>query len=213
MQITGGKVSFKRSYQPEQYGSKGAEVEISFMMAEGEELGTKLDDVAKIVKTKALQLCNIKTEALGNAPPDVVKVAEKIIEQALAEPTEAKAEKPAKAKGRTKADLEAEKIAAAGGGKATVEAAKVEPEGEDLGATFNEDATPEPEIPDTELSSAMNATVGRLNPSNGNTTPKLIKALIQTFKPHDFPADGVFKSGQIPQNMRKQFLAKLKEMK
>ena len=146
-------------------------------------------------------------------------MAEKIIEKVLAEPAvETKAEKtPAKPKGRTKADLEAEKIAAAGGGNATVEAATpkaaVEPEGEDLGATFNEDATPEPEIPDTELSSAMNATVGRLNPTNGGTTPKFIKELIQTFKPHDFPANGVFKSAQIPQNMRKQFLMKLKEMK
>ena len=211
MQVTGGRVSFKRSYQPEQYGSKGAEVEISFSMAEEEVLTTQLDEVGKLVKAKVLQLCNIKTEALGNAPPDVVAAAKVTVEPVK--------EKP---KAKTKADLEAEKLASLGVKSPKSDAAPASakeqssaaaaPEGEDLGG-FNEDATEEPEIPDTELSSAMNATVGRLNPSNANTTPKLIKALIQTFKPHDFPADGVFKSGQIPQNMRKQFLAKLKELK
>ena len=209
MQITGGKVSFKRSYQPEQYGSKGAEVEISFMMAEGEALTTQLDDVARIVKAKVLQLCNIKTETLGNAPADVA-----------AAKVEVKTE-TAKPSGKTKADLEAAKLkelknapkqeAVATPAKEQVDA-PVASEGEDLGG-FDEDKAEEPEISDTELSAAMNATVGRLNPTNGGTTPKTIKALIQTFKPHDFPADGVFKSGQIPQPMRKQFLAKLKEMK
>ena len=209
MQITGGKVSFKRSYQPEQYGSKGAEVEISFMMAEGEALTTQLDDVARIVKAKVLQLCNIKTETLGNAPADVA-----------AAKVEVKTE-TAKPSGKTKADLEAAKLtelknapkqeAVAAPAKEQVDA-PVASEGEDLGG-FDEDKVEEPEISDTELSAAMNATVGRLNPTNGGTTPKTIKALIQTFKPHDFPADGVFKSGQIPQPMRKQFLAKLKEMK
>src|ERR1017187_8769419 len=98
MQINGGKVSFKRSYQPEQYGSKGAEVEISFSMAEEEVLTTQLDDVGKLVKAKVLQVCNIKTEARGNAPPDVVAAAK----------VEWKTE-PVKA--RTKADLEVEKKA------------------------------------------------------------------------------------------------------
>ena len=211
MQVTGGRVIFERSYEPEQYGSKGSEVEISFSMAEEEVLTTQLDEVGKLVKAKVLQLCNIKTEALGNAPPDVVAAAKVTVEPVK--------EKP---KAKTKADLEAEKLASLGVKSPKSDAAPASakeqssaaaaPEGEDLGG-FNEDATEEPEIPDTELSSAMNATVGRLNPSNANTTPKLIKALIQTFKPHDFPADGVFKSGQIPQNMRKQFLAKLKELK
>ena len=210
MQITGGKVSFKRSYQPEQYGSKGAEVEISFIMAEGEELTTQLDDVARIVKAKVLQLCNIKTETLGNAPADVAAAAKVEVKTETAKPS-----------GKTKADLEAAKLkelknapkqeAVATPAKEQVDA-PVASEGEDLGG-FDEDKAEEPEISDTELSAAMNATVGRLNPTNGGTTPKTIKALIQTFKPHDFPADGVFKSGQIPQPMRKQFLAKLKEMK
>src|ERR1017187_5018546 len=103
MQINGGKVSFKRSYQPEQYGSKGAEVEISFSMAEEEVLTTQLDEVGKLVKAKVLQLCNIKTEALGNAPPDVAAAAKVTVEPVK--------EKP---KAKTKADLEAEKLASLG---------------------------------------------------------------------------------------------------
>ena len=204
MQITGGKVSFKRSYQPEQYGSKGADVEISFMMAEGEELGTKLDDVAKLVKGKVLQLCNIKTETLGNAPADVAKAAFTV---------ETKVEPPkpeVKPKAKTKADLEAEKLAAL---KAKEPEPKVAPEGEDLGGTFSEEDGEQPEISDTEIVTAINATCERLNPTNGNTTPKLIKALIQTFRPHDLAADATFKSIQIAQKLRRQFLAKLKEMK
>lgn len=227
MQITGGKVAFKRSYQPEQYGSKGADVEITFTLQEGEELGAQLDHVGNLVKAQVLRLCNIKTEALGNAPADVVKagtitgttIAPKDVVVGTVTPKPETTKPP---KGRTKSDLEAEKIAAAGGttppkseaASAPAKDQAAEPEqseGEDIEG-FNEDDTPAPEISDVELSSAMNATVARLDPTNGKTTAKLIKALIQTFKPHDFSAAAQFKSAQIPQALRKQFLEKLKTL-
>jgi hypothetical protein len=58
-QITAGKVSFARSVQPAQYETKKAEVELSFSLAEGEELGAFLDDVAAKAQEKALQMVGL----------------------------------------------------------------------------------------------------------------------------------------------------------
>lgn len=215
MQIIGGKVSFKRSYQPEQYGSKGAEVELSFSLAEGEPFGAQLDDVAKLVKTKVLQLCNIKTEALGNAPADVKNAG------ALEGVAVETAVKPDKVKPtRTKADLEADATAKLGGKpgpkseaapSASANQAAQEP-ADDLEG-FDEDAVPAREIPDTELSSAMNRVVGVLKTKHGTAAPGMVRDLIQTFKPSTVAKETVFKSGMIPQNMRAEFLRKLEELK
>ena len=56
MQITGGRVVFSRTVQPAQYESKRAEVELSFVLAEGEALGEALDEVSKICKAEVLQM-------------------------------------------------------------------------------------------------------------------------------------------------------------
>lgn len=209
MQIIGGKVSFKRAYQPEQYGSKGAEVEISFSLGEGEELGTKLDEVGVLVKNKTLELCGIRTEKVGAAPPDV-----------KLEPAP-KAEVPAK----TKADLEKEQTdklnakvktekkpapkSEAAPAPAKEKAVEPEAEGEDLGgATFDEDAEEnQPDVTGEVMSQAMNAAVARLNKVHGGAAPKLVKALIATF------VEPPKKSHDIPQKMRHEFLKKLAELK
>jgi hypothetical protein len=60
-QITGGKITYARTIQPAQYESKRAEVELTFVLAEGEDLGNTLDDVARKVKTKALQMVGLKS--------------------------------------------------------------------------------------------------------------------------------------------------------
>ncbi len=60
VQITGGRVLYSRTVQPAQYETKRAEVEVAFVLAEGEDLGENLDEAASIVKKKALQMVGIK---------------------------------------------------------------------------------------------------------------------------------------------------------
>ncbi len=60
MQITGGRVLFGRTVQPAQYESKKSEVELSFVLAENEELGGALEEIGKIVKAEALHLVGIE---------------------------------------------------------------------------------------------------------------------------------------------------------
>lgn len=56
MQITGGTVSFLRSVQPAQYETKKAEVILTFTLGEGELLEDKLDAVATLAQSKALEM-------------------------------------------------------------------------------------------------------------------------------------------------------------
>jgi hypothetical protein len=74
VQITAGKVIFARSVQPAQYETKKAEVELSFSLAEGEELGAWLDDVAAKAQAKALEMVGLKPAQ--EAKPAATKKAE-----------------------------------------------------------------------------------------------------------------------------------------
>ena len=74
-QITGGRVSFKRSFQPEQYGSRGAEAELSFSVAEGEDLlkaNEWLDRCGRLAQDKVMELVYAKAPAGAKAvKPDL----------------------------------------------------------------------------------------------------------------------------------------------
>lgn len=61
-QITGGKISYGRTVQPAQYESKKAEIELTFVLAEGEKLGSTLDHAAEIAKNKVLELVGLKAQ-------------------------------------------------------------------------------------------------------------------------------------------------------
>ena len=56
MQITSGRVVFSRTVQPAQYESKKAEVELSFVLAEGEELKDTIEEVGERCKDAVLDL-------------------------------------------------------------------------------------------------------------------------------------------------------------
>ncbi len=56
MQITCGRVVYSRTVQPAQYESKKAEMELSFVLAEGEKLSDTLAKVGDIVKQNVLDL-------------------------------------------------------------------------------------------------------------------------------------------------------------
>lgn len=55
-QITGGRVVFSRTVQPAQYESKRAEVELTFVLAEGEDLNGTLNDVSLKAKNQVLDI-------------------------------------------------------------------------------------------------------------------------------------------------------------
>jgi hypothetical protein len=54
MQITSGRVVYKRTIQPAQFESKSAEIELSFSLAEGEELGDAIVDTMEAAKEEVL---------------------------------------------------------------------------------------------------------------------------------------------------------------
>lgn len=65
-QITGGKVSFVRKFQPEQYGTRGAEAEISFVVEEGADLLTANEWFARagrMAQAKVMELVYAKPGA------------------------------------------------------------------------------------------------------------------------------------------------------
>lgn len=102
MQITGGKVSFSRSVQPAQYETKRADVELSFVLAEGETLADALDQVAALAKGKGLEMVGLKENGAGTGTKQIVTP-----------PPAATTSVPTTGNGRTKADLEKEALAAA----------------------------------------------------------------------------------------------------
>jgi hypothetical protein len=65
-QITGGTVSFVRKFQPEQYGTRGAEAEISFVVEEGADLLTAnewFDRAGRMAQAKVMELVYAKPGA------------------------------------------------------------------------------------------------------------------------------------------------------
>ena len=60
VQITQGRVVYSRTIQPAQYESKKGECELTFVLAEGEDLGNALDECAELVKAKALEMVGVK---------------------------------------------------------------------------------------------------------------------------------------------------------
>jgi hypothetical protein len=211
MQIIGGKVSFKRSFQPEQYGSKGADVEISFSLTEGEQLGDQLDKIGAMVKAKALELCGIKTEKNANAPADVAAAAKPMTATEVTERTNAAVKETVEKIGAKEAAAAAitakEKAKAEKAPKPekTTEAAPAKPA--DDFSEFDEDAAEsQPEITQDQMTTAMNRKVAELKEKHGGAAPTMIKALINTF------VEPPKKSHDIPQNLRAEFLKKLEAL-
>lgn len=207
MQITGGKVTFTRGIQPAQFETKKAEVEISFTLAEGEELGAGLDRAAELAQGKALELVGLKKPAVTagstaqttqEATPKTAGPTKADLEAEKATELAAKAARAEAAKGKAvvfpKADdgidmTDADKPAISTGGE-RVDPAEMSSDDDLLMGTA-------PEVSDVDLTS----TITRKNHAIKN--PTAIKALIGTFV---VPPKG---SRDIPQALRADFLAKL----
>lgn len=68
MQISGGRVVYSRTVQPAQYESKRAEVELTFVLAEHEQLDNQLDLVSSIVKEQAEEMVGINVPPPSRSP-------------------------------------------------------------------------------------------------------------------------------------------------
>ncbi len=113
MQITGGTVIFARSVQPAQFENKKAEVQLTFVLGDGENLDDKLDYVAGLAEAKALEMVGLRrapkpepaSQATALTPPATGSNAAAFDGPAATKPEETEAP------GKTKADLEAEMMA------------------------------------------------------------------------------------------------------
>lgn len=94
-QIIGGKITFGRTVNPAQYESKKAEVEISFVVAEGEDFHQIAQEAAAFAEAKALEMVGLKPiPKVAVAPPKATDTKEEYAERAKAE--EAKLPPPLK---------------------------------------------------------------------------------------------------------------------
>lgn len=203
MQITGGRVSFRRVVQPAQYESKEGLVELSFAVAEGE--GDKaqafLDATAQMAQEKALELVGLK--------PTTAKAPElKVVETPPSEATQ-KAKDDAKAKAAAKLNAKEKKAEATKGNelddlpadpKPNISASpedRKDPDGLD---GLDEDVLgPAPkEITDVELRDAVSIWV------NKHKNAAAVKDLRSKFAGP--PPKGL---NDIPQSKRVAFLAEL----
>lgn len=94
-QIIGGKITFGRTVNPAQYESKKAEVEISFVVAEGEDFHQIAQEAAAFAEAKALEMVGLKPiPKAAAAPTKAAETKEEYAERAKAE--EAKLPPPLK---------------------------------------------------------------------------------------------------------------------
>jgi hypothetical protein len=122
-QISGGKVSFKRTFQPEQYGSRGAEAELSFVLAEGEDLlkaNEWFDRCGRLAQEKVMELVYAKAPAGAKAvvkdlpaPAEKASPEVKVLAAAVIEADKAEGKEQAAAKLNAKDEAAKAKVAKA----------------------------------------------------------------------------------------------------
>jgi hypothetical protein len=213
MQITGGRVVYGRTVQPAQYESKKAEVEITFVLAEGEDLGDSLDKAAAYAMSKGQEMVGVKPAT----KPARSAMAE---DGARAEAAEAAVVLDK----RTKEGKEAAKAAAAAAMNAKDAGKKPDTEAlpEDKPAisttpenrvdpndtSFLDEGSEEPAvITDKELHDAAGKKNTVLMKTHGNAAPAMIKALKNEYAP--LPKQ----LKDIAQDKRAEFLKRLEALK
>lgn len=66
-QVTSGRVVYSRTVQPAQYESKRAEVELSFVIEDGEDLEAAAREVGEAARRQNLGLLGIKSKERSRA--------------------------------------------------------------------------------------------------------------------------------------------------
>jgi hypothetical protein len=197
--INGGRVVFSRSVQPAQYESKKAEVELTFIIPEGNDPAdtSMLDQAMALAQAKALEAVGLKKV------PQVAAPVQKPAQEAPAEPAKVapvEAEKPPATKEQAAAAMNARE------GKPVVVMPAISSGGERVSPEDEEDpdlmsAAETVEITDAVMKHACSERNAAIK------APQKIKAVIAEFV--KFPKG----CADIPQNQRQAFLDKLKELK
>jgi hypothetical protein len=198
MHISSGRVVYLRSVQPAQYETKKAEVELTFALAEGEELGNHLTYVSSLAMARAHQM-------VGIAAPEAPAAKEtKTAVQRAAE----KAEKIEKgAENTTVSDaVFGEKVA----NKPAAE--------EDIPGFLKRDAEnklpadpllaelvgTQPDLTDQEFSAQVVAIVAKIGVAGPNAVREKLNKFIPEGKPRQISA--------VPANQRRTFLAEIQTL-
>lgn len=212
MQIVSGKVIFGRTVQPAQYESKKAEVEISFVLAEGEPLGDSLDIAGLMAKVKVLELVGLKPGS--NQPAAAAAAGLKAVEAAVEEPAkdppkpkvrQAPGQKEAAAAAMNARDASAKQTTAGQAEKQSPSESSASHKASDPDDALFDDAPAAP-ITDNDLMKAASAANARLQGTHQGAAPQMIKALRDKFvSPPGRVSD-------IPQEKRAEFLRQLEAL-
>ena len=184
--ITGGRVVYGRTVQPAQYESKKAEVELTFGVEEGGDLGGFLDETAALAMAKAHEMVGMKSEAKKPAPKAPPQTATATAPQGQKEAAAAKMNAKDKAAPKDEIDLGDTKPAISTGEE------RIDPDGLDLG--------PAP-LTDKDLLEVVSAKMREIN------NPKAIKDVREKYVKVPMGIK------DIPQDKRAAFIADVKALK
>lgn len=212
MQITGGKVSFKRSYQPEAYGSKGAEAELTFTLTEGEALEDKMVSTGAAVMQQVSDMLQAPRPAARTAPaaPTHAQLDQMIHDQHG--PAAPSPEKPAPVtKPTTQRKMpDKKKPVATPSTDALGDVPQIRSNPENRveldanGAPPGDKQLDDAPITDKDLGDMCNRAAGRLLTTHGAEASKKVRELIQKYAP---------RVAEIAADKRKAFKAELEALK
>jgi hypothetical protein len=204
MHITSGRVVFSRKVAPAQYESKTAEVELTFILAEDEELGDTLDVVGQQAKAKALELVGLKS-SVEAAAPTPGPAPEKLDMRTKEAKAKAAADKAAAAAALNAKDTSTKQTTASPPQEPSQPAAPASSKEVDPGDDEFEITPPKP-ITDVDLTKACSAKNQILQQKHGAASPAMIKALRREFVPEPQQLK------DIPQEKRAEFLKRLEAL-
>jgi hypothetical protein len=207
MHISSGRVVYLRSVQPAQYETKKAEVELTFALAEGEELGNTLGYVSSLAMARAHQM-------IGITAPDVVKeqtAADTAGKAIVARAAKAAAEK----KAATEKGAENTTVSDAVFGEKVANKPAAE---EDVPGFLKRDAEnklpadpllaelvgTQPDLTDQEFSAQVVAIVAKIGAAGPNAVREKLNKFIPEGKPRQISA--------VPENQRRTFLAEIQTL-
>jgi hypothetical protein len=221
MKIIGGIVAYEdgvKTVPGDQFSpTRKVRVELNFSLDDGEDADKSVTAVlgkaqafvnGKLNLSTATAAVTSSVQTTEGKPPRAPRASTKKPDAAAAQTDlEELTGAPAASGGKTKADLEAEMLAKAGGKQP--EAAKPAADPDDLSSLMGEQAAaPAKEITDADLNHAVQETNGKINTPENPGGPR-IRKLVSQFIP-DPTKQPILKD--IPQDKRAAFLAELAKL-
>lgn len=210
MQIVSGRVVFARSVQPAQYETKKAEVEIAFILAEGEQLGDSLDIAGLLAKVKVLEMVGLKSATAEAASTAGLKAVASAVEEPKdpTKPPKVKPQKEAAAAAMNAKDTSTRATTAGPAEKPSKPAETASSTASDPDDALFADAPAAADpISDQDLTKAASDACKRLIPAHDGAAGAMVKALRDKF----ITPPGT-RVSDIPQGKRAEFLKQLEAL-